>query len=48
MSKSTDKDREHLEDIDPGAGCVGIWEHMTEARANNEQNSDQEEAENQR
>lgn len=27
-----ERDDEHLADVEPGAGCVEIWEHLTEYR----------------
>ncbi|ATW88827.1 hypothetical protein halTADL_2080 [Halohasta litchfieldiae] len=30
--KPTDKDREHLADLEDGAGCVEIWEQLSEHR----------------
>lgn len=28
-----DEDTEHLTDVEDGAGCVEIWEHLSETRA---------------
>jgi hypothetical protein len=30
--KTTDNDREHLADLEDGAGCVEIWEQLSESR----------------
>jgi len=30
--KTTDKDREHLAGLEDGAGCVEIWEQLSEQR----------------
>jgi hypothetical protein len=30
--KTADKDREHLADLEDGAGCVEIWEQLSEQR----------------
>lgn len=29
---SDDRDDEHLEDVEEGAGCTEIWEHLSEKR----------------
>jgi hypothetical protein len=30
--KSDDVDTEHLDDVEAGAGCTEIWEHLSERR----------------
>ncbi|MFC6954156.1 hypothetical protein [Halorubellus litoreus] len=30
--RSGDRDDAHLRDVDPGAGCTEIWEHLSETR----------------
>jgi hypothetical protein len=42
-SEETDDDeaadaRNHLSDVEPGAGCTEIWEHLSETRDDAEQN----------
>ncbi|MFC6799259.1 hypothetical protein [Haladaptatus sp. DYSN1] len=32
MKDSRKSDRAHLQDIEPGAGCVEIWEKLSERR----------------
>jgi len=27
-----ERDDAHLQDVDPGAGCTEIWEHLSETR----------------
>jgi len=27
-----DRDDAHLQDVEPGAGCTEIWEHLSETR----------------
>lgn len=29
---SDDRDDEHLKDVEEGAGCTEIWEHLSERR----------------
>lgn len=31
-NRTTDKDREHLAGLEDGAGCVEIWEQLSENR----------------
>ncbi|WP_255518352.1 MULTISPECIES: hypothetical protein [unclassified Haloarcula] len=31
-SKASDPERAHLADVEDGCGCTEIWEHMSEAR----------------
>lgn len=26
------QNRDHLQDLEPGKGCAGIWEHLSEQR----------------
>ncbi len=33
MKDSRETDRAHLQDIEPGAGCVEIWERLSERRS---------------
>jgi len=35
----TESDRDHLEDIEEGAGCVEIWEHLSESRSSSSSSS---------
>lgn len=30
--ESRDRDDAHLRDVEPGAGCTEIWEHLSEDR----------------
>ena len=30
---NSNEDREHLEDIEEGAGCIEIWEELSERRS---------------
>ncbi|WP_232688711.1 hypothetical protein [Halobacterium zhouii] len=32
-----ERDADHLTDVEPGAGCVEIWEHLTEYRNQSEE-----------
>ncbi|AHG02626.1 hypothetical protein HALDL1_02555 [Halobacterium sp. DL1] len=32
MSDRTDRDDDHLADVEPGAGCTEIWEYLSERR----------------
>jgi hypothetical protein len=32
MAMGTQSDDDHLEDIEDGAGCTEIWEHLSEKR----------------
>lgn len=32
----SNEDREHLEDVEEGAGCVEIWETLSERRSRTE------------
>jgi hypothetical protein len=36
MSNSEGSDDEHLDDVADGCGCVEVWEHMSERRAQEE------------
>jgi len=29
---ASDRDDAHLQDVEPGAGCTEIWEHLSETR----------------
>ncbi|NGM70313.1 hypothetical protein G6M89_15060 [Natronolimnobius sp. AArcel1] len=33
--EESERDDAHLEDIEEGAGCTEIWEHLSEKRAEN-------------
>jgi len=33
MSNSDSRDDEHLQDLEDGAGCTEIWEHLSEKRS---------------
>jgi hypothetical protein len=30
--ETPDRDDDHLADVEPGAGCTEIWEHLSERR----------------
>jgi len=32
VSDRTDRDDDHLADVEPGAGCTEIWEYLSERR----------------
>lgn len=32
IEEDTERDDSHLEDIEEGAGCTEIWEHLAEKR----------------
>ncbi|GAA0284724.1 hypothetical protein [Halobacterium noricense] len=32
--ETQDRDDDHLADVEPGAGCTEIWEHLSERREN--------------
>lgn len=32
---------DHLDDVEEGAGCTEIWDHLSEKRAENESSSDE-------
>ncbi len=38
--RPTDEDDDHLSDLDDGAGCTEIWEHLSERRAKAAENAD--------
>ncbi|MFC7167091.1 hypothetical protein [Halospeciosus flavus] len=31
-TEETERDDAHLDDVEPGAGCTEIWEHLSEER----------------
>ena len=37
MSDSAERDDDHFEDLDPGAGCTEIWEYLSERREREEE-----------
>lgn len=40
MNEGTDSEDEsgdHLEDVPDGAGCTGIWEHLSEQRSDEDE-----------
>jgi hypothetical protein len=34
--ETQDRDDDHLADVEPGAGCTEIWEHLSERRENHD------------
>ncbi|MFC7081988.1 hypothetical protein [Halorussus caseinilyticus] len=32
--ETTDRDQSHLTDVEDGAGCTEIWEHLSDRREN--------------
>ena len=40
MPVDTSTEDEHLEDLEDGAGCTEIWEHLSEQRADGMQADD--------
>lgn len=34
--ETQDRDDDHLTDVEPGAGCTEIWEHLSERRADHD------------
>jgi hypothetical protein len=32
VDDTDDRDDAHLQDVEPGAGCTEIWEHLSETR----------------
>lgn len=40
-SDDTEPRTDHLDDIEEGAGCTEIWDHLSEKRAENAESSDE-------
>ena len=40
MTEDTERESEHLEDIEDGAGCTEIWETLSTKRKENESADD--------
>lgn len=34
--EQTSRDDDHLADVEPGAGCTEVWEHLSELRSRDE------------